>query len=141
MKRLLTLAVLVSLLSAAALAATKANTWGFLGPVRNAKYVYVTSYDGSQFSRNLLPEDRAAISAVQNALADSGRYIVVYRPEEAEMILAVKSWPSEDVLAVYDARSWHTGSYLWRATAKDGLSSPNLPLFRQLQAALERASS
>jgi hypothetical protein len=140
MRKLLSSVALVSLLSVASVAEAKPKTWGFLAPVRNAKYVYVTSYDGSQFSRNLLPEDRAAISAVQSALSASGRYTVVYRPEEAEMILVVKSWPSEDVLAVYDAHSWGGGNYLWRATARHGLSAPNLPLFRELEAALERVS-
>jgi len=32
----------------------------------NAKYVYVTSYDGDQFDQRLLSEDREAISAVQD---------------------------------------------------------------------------
>jgi hypothetical protein len=34
----------------------------------NARYVYVASYDGDQFNPNLLPEDRNAIGAVQDAI-------------------------------------------------------------------------
>ncbi|MGB7865135.1 MAG: hypothetical protein WCF74_17220, partial [Candidatus Sulfotelmatobacter sp.] len=32
----------------------------FPGTLVNARYVYVTSYDGDQFNVNLLPEDRQA---------------------------------------------------------------------------------
>src|SRR5690348_1537093 len=81
-----------------------------LGVLRNAKYVYVTSYDGSQFSQNLLQEDRAGIAATQKALEQSGQFIVVYKPREADMIVVVQSRPSEDVLAVYDRNAWQTGS-------------------------------
>ena len=40
----------------------------FPGALVNARYVYVTSYDGDQFNINLLPDDRQAIAAVQDAL-------------------------------------------------------------------------
>jgi hypothetical protein len=112
-----------------------------LGVLRNAQYVYVASYDGSQFSRNLLPEDRAAISATQKALEQSSQFVIVYKPWEADMIVMVQSRPSEDVLAVYDRNTWQTGSWLWRASEKGGLSEPDVPLVRQLEAALERTSS
>jgi hypothetical protein len=49
----------------------------------NARYVYVTSYDGDQFDQRLLSEDREAISAVQDAIQKWGHYVVVYRPENA----------------------------------------------------------
>jgi hypothetical protein len=112
-----------------------------LGILRNAQYVYVSSYNGPQFSQNLLAEDRAAIAATQRALEQSGRFFVVYRPWEADMIVVVQSHPSEDVLAVYDRTSWRTGTWLWRASQKGGLSEPEVPLFRQFEAALERAGS
>jgi len=35
---------------------------------RNARYVYVTSFDGSQWNPSILPEDRAAIGEVQDAI-------------------------------------------------------------------------
>jgi hypothetical protein len=112
-----------------------------LGVLRNAQYVYVTSYDGPQFSQELLEEDRAGITATQKALEQSGQFIVVYKPREADMIVVVQSRPSEDVLAVYDRNAWPTGNWLWRASKKGGLSDPDVPLVRQLEAALERASS
>jgi len=104
----------------------------------NARYVYVTAYDGGQFNLNLLPEDRQAIAAVQNAIERWGHYIVVYRPEQADMILAVQSRPSEDILAVYDARQ-RSSVYLWRAMGRDGLQEGETPLVTQLQSAVELA--
>jgi hypothetical protein len=104
----------------------------------NARYVYVTAYDGGQFNINLLPEDRQAISAVQDAIQRWGHYIVVYRPQEADMIIAVESRPSEDVLAVYDARL-KGSTYLWRAMGRDGLQQGETPLMTQLQQAVEKA--
>jgi hypothetical protein len=141
MKRALSVVALLSFLSLAALAAsTQHQAWNALGVVRNARYVYVTSYDGPQFSTNLLPDDRAAIAAVQNAIHDSG-YIVVYRPSEADMILAVQARPSSDLLAVYEGGRFRTGSYLWRAEAKNGLSGSNPALVQQLERALEIAGA
>src|SRR5271169_3559663 len=69
----------------------------------NARYVYVTSYDGDQFNPRILPEDRSAIAAVQHAIQDWGKFALVYRPQDADIVLMVQSRPSEDVLAVYDA--------------------------------------
>jgi hypothetical protein len=99
----------------------------------------VTSYDGPQYSERLLPADRQAIAAVQQAVMDSGHYTVVYIPAEADMIIVVESRPSEDILAVYDAHNWPTGAFLWRAMQKNGLSG-DVPLYKQLSAALERSS-
>jgi 6-phosphogluconolactonase (cycloisomerase 2 family) len=133
MKAKVAIAALVALLSIPALAQ---QSQGFLSPLRNARYIYVTSYSGSQLSLNPLPEDRAAIIAVQNALQQSGRFTVVYQPQEADMVVAVMSRPSEDVLAVYDLRSLRGGYYLWRSSEKAGLSAPNMPLVQQLESAL-----
>jgi hypothetical protein len=104
----------------------------------NARYVFVTSYDGGQFNPSLLPEDRQAISDVQDALQKWGHYIVVYRAEQADMILAVQARPSEDVLAVYDAHM-KSSIYLWRAMGRDGLQKGETPLMTQLQKAVEKA--
>jgi len=141
MKRVLSVVALLALLSLTALAdQPQAQAWNALGVMRNARYVYVTSYDGPQFSMNLLPDDRAAISAVQSAIEDYG-YIVVYNPREADMILAVQARPSSDLLAVYQGGRFRTGSYLWRAEAKNGLSGSNPVLVQQLERALEIAGA
>ncbi len=137
MKRLLVVAGLFVLLAATLFAQ---NSSGVLSPFRNARFVYVTSYDGPQFSANLLPEDRKAIVKVQDGLRKSGPYTIVYRPQDADMIVAVESRSSEDVLAVYDRQSWRTGTYLWRAMAKGGLSTSGAPLLQQLETGLAKAN-
>src|SRR5271154_3763039 len=65
----------------------------------NDRFVYVTSYDGNEFNPQLLPEDRDAIARVQTAIRKWGKLIVVFRPQDADIILAVESRPSEDILA------------------------------------------
>lgn len=109
----------------------------------NSRFVYVTAYDGNQFDPNLLPEDRAAISRVQDAIQKWGKLIVVYRPEEANVILAVQSRPSEDVLAVYDAHSGFgdgrpSQAYLWRVMAAGGLQKGEMPLVSQFEQAWDK---
>ena len=83
--------------------------------------MYVASYDGDQFDPNLLPEDRNAINAVQSAIQEWGKLVVVYQPSEADMIILVTSRPSEDLMAVYDARP--SGNFLWRVMGRDGLQA------------------
>jgi len=76
---------------------------GFPGILANARYVYIAAYDGDQFDPNLLPEDRDAIGAVQNAIQDWGKLMIAYRPSEADIVILVTSRPSEDLMAAYDA--------------------------------------
>lgn len=141
MKKAWVVVALMALLSLGALAEQKSSeNWNALGVVRNARYVYVTSYDGPQFSPYLLPQDETAISAVQSALQGAG-YVVVYEPWQAEMVVAVQARPSSDLLAVYDGGRQHMGTYLWRAEAKNGLSGQNPLLVQQLEQALERAGA
>jgi hypothetical protein len=132
------LLLLVSVVALAAPQAQTTNVQPFPKTLINARYVYVTSYDGDQFNPNLLPEDRQAISSVQSALQQWGRYVVVYQPKDAEMILRVQSRPSEDVLAVYDARR-PNDVYLWRAMGHEGLQQGETPLVTQLRQAVEQA--
>jgi hypothetical protein len=106
----------------------------------NARFVYVTSYDGDQFNSNLLPDDRAAIARVEDAIHKWGKLTVVYRPRDADIILAVGSRPSEDVLAVYEGHSgdWSGGlsrTYLWRVMGRGGLQKSEMPLFSQFEKA------
>ena len=106
----------------------------------NARYVYVTSYDGDQFNPHLLPEDREAITAVQDAIQKWGKFVIVYRPREADIVLMVQSRPSEDVLAVYDAHGWPRNNYLWRVMGRSGLQENETPLVSQFEKAFEKAS-
>ncbi len=106
----------------------------------NARYVYVTAYDGDQFNPRLLPEDRAAISRVQDAVQKWGKLTVVYRSQDADMVIAVESRPSEDVLAVYDADRFPQ-TYLWRVMGRGGLEKGETPLVTQFEQAFEKITN
>jgi hypothetical protein len=136
--------VAISLIVVAAISATAApnpstaKVPAFPGTLANARYVYVASYDGGQFDPNLLPEDRNAIGAVQDAIQNWGKLIVVYRPSDADIVILVTSRPSEDLLAVYDAHMH--GNFLWRVMGRDGLQSGETPLVTQFEKGFESVS-
>ena len=109
----------------------------FPGIFRNARYVYVTSFDGSQWNSNLLPEDRAAIGEVQDAIRTWGHFVVVQEPRDAEMILVVQRRGSEDELAVFDPTRGRDSTYLWRVMARGGLDKNEMPLFQEFRQAFE----
>jgi len=109
--------------------------------VSNARFVYVTAYDGDQFDSRLLPDDRAAIARVQDAIRKWGKLIVVYRPQDADIILEVQSRPSEDVLAVYDAHNGPSSIYLWRVMGRGGLQKSEIPLFSQFEKAWDKIAN
>jgi hypothetical protein len=132
MKRFSLLAgILIMMTAISALAASGPTTEkvpAFPGTLANARYVYVASYDGDQFDSNLLPEDREAISAVEDAIQKWGKLTLVYQPSEADIVILVASRPSEDVIAVYDAHQGPNGNFLWRVMGRDGLASGETPL-------------
>jgi hypothetical protein len=107
------------------------------GILANARYVYVAAYDGDQYNPRLLPDDRAAISRVQDAIQKWGKLTLVYRPEDADMVIMVESRPSEDVLAVYDGRS-SSQTYLWRVMGRGGLQKGETPLITQFETAFDK---
>jgi hypothetical protein len=113
----------------------------FPGTLVNARYVYVTSYDGDQFDPNLFPADRDAIGAVQDSIQKWGKFIVVYQPHQADVVLMVMSRPSEDVLAVYDAHGWPRDQYLWRMMGRSGLETGETPLATDLEKAFDLATT
>jgi hypothetical protein len=141
MKRFFLVAIALIMLAAisapAAPSPSTAKAPAFPGILANARYVYVSSYDGDQFDPNLLPEDRNAIGAVQNAIQGWGKLVIVYRPSEADIIILVMSRPSEDVMAVYDAHPWPSGNFLWRVMGRDGLQSGETPLVTQFEKGFE----
>ena len=147
--RVVPLVFVLLLLTTLALAAPKApnanppqNVPAFPGTLMNARYVYVTSYDGDQFDPNLIPEDREAISTVQDAMQKWGKFVLVYEPRQADIVLMVMSRPSEDVLAVYDAHGWPgDGQYLWRMMGRSGLQTGEAPLITNLEKAFEKATT
>jgi hypothetical protein len=139
MKRFSLLAISLMVLAAtAALAApnpSAATAPAFPGILANARFVYVTSYDGDQFDPNLFVDDRIAINTVQNAIQKWGKLALVYQPSDADIIIRVTSRPSEDLLAVYDAHEH--GNFLWRVMGRDGLQSGETPLVTQFEKGFE----
>jgi len=107
--------------------------------VVNARYVYVTTYDGPSWSPNVLPDDRRAAGDVEEALRAWGKYMVVPRPEDAELIFVVMARPSEDILAVYRGRPVLSSIPLWREAQKGGLDSKDMPLMAKFRKAVEAA--
>ncbi|HEY2498714.1 MAG TPA: hypothetical protein VGK24_16765 [Candidatus Angelobacter sp.] len=140
MKRFSLVAISLILAGVSALAAPNPGTAkvpAFPGTLANARYVYIASYDGDQFNPNLLPEDRNAIGAVQDAIQKWGKLTIVYRPSEADVIILVTSRPSEDLMAVYDGHQEPTGNFLWRVMGRDGLQYGETPLVTQFEKGFE----
>jgi predicted Zn-dependent protease len=108
--------------------------------LKNARFVYIASYDGDQFNPNLFPQDREAIASVEKSIREWGKLMVVTRPSEADIIILVQSRPSEDVLAVYDARM-SGGQYLWRTMGRDGLQTGETPMATQFEKGFESVQS
>lgn len=61
------------------------------GILANARFVYVTAYDGDQFDPRLLPEDRAAIGRAEDAIQKWGKLSLVYRQQDADVVLGRSS--------------------------------------------------
>jgi hypothetical protein len=139
MRKLLRLVVAMLMLAAVAFAAPKPGKQAeppFPAVLRNARYVYVAAYDGDQFNPNLWQQDRMAIAAVEDSIRKWGKLGLVYRPQEADIIILVQSRPSEDILAVYDAHL-PNGQYLWRLMGRDGLQTGETPFATRFQKGFE----
>ena len=143
MKKNILALLLLSLALTTLSAAASGNLPQMPRTLANARFVYVAAYDGDQFDPNLLPDDRAAIGRVEDAIQKWGKLTVVYRAQDADIILMVESRPSEDVLAVYDAhsgdaRSGPSQTYLWRVMGRGGLQKSEIPLFSQFEKAWDK---
>ena len=115
------------------------NVPAFPGALASARYVYVGTYEGTQFNPDVLQQDREAVGAVQNALRQWGKLMIVPRASEADIIILVSSRPSEDTLTVYNAHQWPSGGYVWRVTGRGGLQANETPLVTQFEKAFEGA--
>jgi hypothetical protein len=71
-------------------AAQKKNKDEVSESITNAKYVYVEAYDGPEWNPRLTGEDRKAIADVERAVRSWGRYQLVLRRSEAEVVLQVR---------------------------------------------------
>jgi hypothetical protein len=134
----------ISLMMVAAVSAMAApnasisNVPAFPGTLANARFVYVASFDGSQFDAKVLPEDRHAIDVVQNAIQSWGKLQLVYQPGQADIIILVSSRATEDVMAVYDSHV--NGNFLWRVMGRDGLQAGETPLMTEFEKGFESIS-
>ena len=142
-KNILAILLLSLALTTLSAAAASGNPPQMPRTLANARFVYVAAYDGDQFDPNLLPDDRAAIGRVEDAIQKWGKLTLVYRAQDADIILMVESRPSEDVLAVYDApsgdaRSGPSQTYLWRVMGRGGLQKGEIPLFSQFEKAWDK---
>jgi hypothetical protein len=134
------LAVAFATLAILATASASQNVLPIPRTLSNARFVYVAAYDGDQVNPNLLPDDRMAIARVQDMVEKWGKLTIVYRPEDADIILMVQSRPSEDVLALYDAHGFRS-TYLWRVMARDGLQKGEVPLVSQFENAWDKITN
>ena len=142
MNRFLTLAFALLLFAGVAFAEQPAQAVpAFPGTLVNSTYVYVTSYEGDQFKPDLPPEDRNAIAATQDAIQKWGKFMLVEKPEDADIILMVEGHGSEDVLAVYDAKGWPGNNFLWRMMGQGGLQKTETPLVTNLKSAFEKTAA
>jgi hypothetical protein len=73
----------------------------------------------------------------RTAIQNWGKLMIVYKPSDADIVILVTSRPSEDLVAVYDAHLWPSGSFLWRVTGRDGLQSGETPLVTQFEKGFE----
>lgn len=56
-----------------------------------ATYVYVRTMDGDVILPRVLPEDRDAASRVEDQLTKWNRYVLVYEPQQADLIFVVRT--------------------------------------------------
>ncbi len=136
--------------------------------VNNATYVMVTSYSGDRLSPDITTDDRQAIADVQQAMEKWGRYKLVYKAQEADLILVVRTGRAlevrggahtgsstgprgsgqsigaetgdpQDTLDVFMASQGIDGTPLWRGRADKGLTPPEMSLVREFRSKVEAA--
>jgi hypothetical protein len=139
MKKQVSLPVLAALAAMLLAATALAQPGPFPGVFRNARYVYVTSFDGSEWNPNVLPDDRQAIAEVQDAIRSWGHFVVVQERRNADMIVVVQRRGSEDELAVYEPSFGRDSNYLWRVMGRGGLDKNEMPLFQEFRQAVEKS--
>ena len=139
--------------------------------VVHAKYVLVTTYQGYDLSNpNVLPDDRQAVLAVQDAIKKWGRYELAYRPQDADLIFLVRKGrimeaqpqlrvgggsnmpvnvgantpvdvgDKRDMLAMFTAEEGVDGTALWRNFESGGLEPPQMALMQELRKAVEKTA-
>lgn len=118
----------------------------------------------------VFPEDRRALEAIRQELERWGKYAVTVRPEQAELLIAVRSGrragvgigvgigrdrsggrsqgglaggeisSPDDLLVVYEARGGRPGAQLWRKQGRGVLEGMPPRAFDELKADIEKAA-
>lgn len=115
----------------------------------------------------VLPEDRRALNVIYDRIQEWGRYTLTVRPEQAELLIAVRtgrravagggapvgsgSGPAgraaptfgyevsstADMLSIFEAAGGRPGTLLWREALAGGLASSRPRLFESLKSAVD----
>ncbi len=132
--------------------------------VAKAQFVMVMSQREADFGQRPDVFDLKAVNDVENAVHKWGRYKLVYRKEDADLIFSVRragaslgpagaprpspggglgmDYASEgDYLAVYNAHTGTSGAKLWSKAQKDGLATPKMPLLQAFQDDVEKSAT
>lgn len=142
--------------------------------IARARYVCLGYYTGDGFlsaqqairsPESVAPDDRRALDAIRDELADWGRYVLTPDPKNAELLIAVRTArravasigigtdtgggrgrsgvgaaeisSPDDVLAVYESRGGQPGTELWRVQRRGALSGTPPRAFAELRADVE----
>jgi hypothetical protein len=90
MRRFLLLVLAVSLTLSAFAQKKKEQKRELPDQVLVAQFIYVTGWHGDVYDMQTPPEERSAIMRVQTAMREWGRYRLVFRAEQADIMLVVK---------------------------------------------------
>ena len=63
----------------------------FLNKIVNARFVMVTTESGDPFDPKIISDDRKAAGDIQNKITEWKRYTLVYRKEDADIVIAVRA--------------------------------------------------
>jgi hypothetical protein len=129
---------------------------------------FVSELDALAMHDRVTPEDRRALEAVRDLLEDWDQYVIVTRPQEAQLIVAVRkgrrvsgsaavplrppvagqtgSGPTfrgelstaRDVLSVYESDGGRPGMLVWQEMHADGFSGASPRLVEAFRKDVER---
>jgi hypothetical protein len=170
MRRVVAVIFLAVLFSGAAWGQKKPKDVTVPGVILHARYVYVTAFTGDQMNPRVMPEDRAAINEVIDALKKWGRYAVTYDAKNADLTIVVRrgniaaarvgggvstgstgtvpfgaggleGGSPDDILMVMEGGGPPLDtSALWRRSAKNGLDGPDPALVEAFKKDVEQAA-
>lgn len=133
--------------------------------VLSARYVAVVIFGSDGNIMHETPEDRRAVTDVENAFRKWGRYKVTMYPKDAELIIAVRrsgrpnakvgtrigtgapnvsvsgNYAHEDSFLVFRAKTENPteAPAIWRYLANDALASPSVPAVDKFRKAVEES--